>query len=566
MRFITICSFLLLLLSLSVKAQCPPNIGFEKGSYVGWQCYSGTVSQDTRQLNIAVSPTAPTPDRHTIIDKTSTQLDPYGLFPVVCPNGSQHSVKLGNEIPSRKADRITYTYTIPPGSSYTLLFYYAVVLQNPSNHGDLEQPRFTAKVYDVTDSTYVNCPSFNFSQSSSIPGFKLSSTSSAGQTNSSVYYKDWSATTINLVGYAGKTIQLEFTVNDCTRGQHFGYAYLDLDENCGSAITGNTYCLGQSAVTLRAPAGFSNYTWYNGNKSKQLGQGQTLTLSPPPPDLSTYAVKIDPFAGVGCQDTLYTTVHRITTTFKLNVPEKIYGCPGSAVDLTAPEVTAGSSLGTIFSYYNDFNETSFLYRPNEITTPGTYYIKGQNTEGCESIMPIQVVIDTPQIKVNNDNSTTYPNTIDLSRTYTHRAGYTYTYYSDATASKAVENYWSINKSGTYYIKATTGNNCYIIAPVNVTINPPPPYIIKAPNTFTPNGDGRNERFSLNFEGYVTFGNLRIYNREGQLVFSSRTIADYWDGTYAGKELPVGVYYWVFDGYDSYSKAPIKRTDYITLLR
>lgn len=572
MRSIVILLAFLLLFSIVSKAQCPPNIGFEDGTFNGWQCYSGSVAVNTstNKAVLNISPTAPIPDRHTIIPKNSTELDKYGLFPVVCPNGSNNSIKIGNEHSDKKADQVTYTYTIPPGRAYTLVFYYAVVLQNP-NHTDAEQPRFTAKVYDVTDDKPIDCPAFDFIASSALPGFKLSQVPVTNGTSTTaaaaaVYYKDWSATTINLVGYAGKTIRFEFAVNDCTRSGHFGYAYLDLDENCGAAISGNAYCLGQQSVTLHAPAGFSNYTWYNGDLSQQLGQGPILTVSPAPPDLTKYALKIEPFPGLGCIDTLYTTVNQINAGYKLNVLDKIYGCPGSTVDLTAPAVTDGSSPGLTLSYYNDFTESSYLYRPDAVATPGIYYIKGRNAEGCESISSIQVIIDTPSIQVNSTNAATYPNGVNLTKTFSFRNGYTYTYYRDAQATNPLENYLSVTKSGTYYIKATTGNGCSVIAPVNVTIYPPAPYSIKAPNTFTPNGDGVNDRFFLTINGYVAFGNFQIFSRDGQLVFSSKTSAAYWDGTYAGKALPIGVYYWVFEGYDSYTNNKIKQADYITLIR
>ncbi|MFX8914776.1 hypothetical protein ABTM95_19250, partial [Acinetobacter baumannii] len=85
---------------------------------------------------------------------------------------------------------------------------------------------------------YVDCPSFSFVASGNLPGFQLSNI------GSDVYFKPWSPVSIKLVGYAGKTIRLEFTTNDCTKGGHFGYAYLDVNENCTSPIDGNVYCNG----------------------------------------------------------------------------------------------------------------------------------------------------------------------------------------------------------------------------------------------------------------------------------------------------------------------------------
>jgi hypothetical protein len=55
-------------------------------------------------------------------------------------------------------------------------------------------------------------------------------------------------------------------------------------------------------------------------------------------------------------------------------------CSTSTVDLTAPAITAGSTLpgGTVLSYYTDAGATTILPAPNLVSTGGTYYIKAVN--------------------------------------------------------------------------------------------------------------------------------------------------------------------------------------------
>jgi gliding motility-associated-like protein len=64
-----------------------------------------------------------------------------------------------------------------------------------------------------------------------------------------------------------------------------------------------------------------------------------------------------------------------------------------------------------------------------------------------------------------------------------------------------------------------------------------------PNAFTPNGDGRNDKFNA-----VTYGNhkeyeLNIYNRWGERVFIGHSPTESWDGTYAGKQCDAGTYFY-----------------------
>ena len=66
-----------------------------------------------------------------------------------------------------------------------------------------------------------------------------------------------------------------------------------------------------------------------------------------------------------------------------------------------------------------------------------------------------------------------------------------------------------------------------------------------PNTFTPNGDGVNDRFGPLPYNIVSFS-LQIYNRWGELVHST-TSFDGWDGTYKGGFAPVDTYVYTFDG-------------------
>jgi gliding motility-associated-like protein len=67
-----------------------------------------------------------------------------------------------------------------------------------------------------------------------------------------------------------------------------------------------------------------------------------------------------------------------------------------------------------------------------------------------------------------------------------------------------------------------------------------------PNTFSPNSDGKNEKFYLRGSGLNTIKSLRIYNRWGEIVFTATNFeandaSAGWDGMYKGKALPPDVY-------------------------
>jgi len=70
--------------------------------------------------------------------------------------------------------------------------------------------------------------------------------------------------------------------------------------------------------------------------------------------------------------------------------------------------------------------------------------------------------------------------------------------------------------------------------------------------FSPNNDNINETFQiLGLEGLPENNNLIIFNRWGNQVFNTRNYQNDWRGTWNGKDLPDGTYFYVFnDGRDN----------------
>ena len=67
-----------------------------------------------------------------------------------------------------------------------------------------------------------------------------------------------------------------------------------------------------------------------------------------------------------------------------------------------------------------------------------------------------------------------------------------------------------------------------------------------PNVFTPNGDGKNDRFIIPLQGMASY-TLVIYNRWGAKLFESTDPSKGWDGTTEGKPVPDGTYYFIVRG-------------------
>jgi gliding motility-associated-like protein len=64
-----------------------------------------------------------------------------------------------------------------------------------------------------------------------------------------------------------------------------------------------------------------------------------------------------------------------------------------------------------------------------------------------------------------------------------------------------------------------------------------------PNSFTPNGDGKNDVFRP-YGNVIAGMEMKIFNQWGELICESRELTTGWDGTQKGKVQPMGVYTYV----------------------
>jgi len=64
--------------------------------------------------------------------------------------------------------------------------------------------------------------------------------------------------------------------------------------------------------------------------------------------------------------------------------------------------------------------------------------------------------------------------------------------------------------------------------------------VLVPNAFSPDNDGINDKLEIYGRGITNF-EIKIFNKQGQLLFISKDINDFWDGTYNGEVVNTGVY-------------------------
>ena len=113
---------------------------------------------------------------------------------------------------------------------------------------------------------------------------------------------------------------------------------------------------------------------------------------------------------------------------------------------------------------------------------------------------------------------------------------------------------------TYTLNVTAKGGCIASDKVFVQLLK----IAKVPNTFTPNGDGINDKWIIKYLESYPGCSIQIFTRTGQLVYQIKgyTDAKAWDGSLNGKALPFDTYYYIIE--PGSGRKPT--TGYVTLIK
>ena len=363
-----------------------------------------------------------------------------------------------------------------------------------------------------------------------------------------------------------------------------------------------TVCASVGTITLTAPGGYNNYTWSNGSI------GNTTTVSA----TSDILVLCDS----GCHLTL-DSVHahfdpHIVTT---QVTDTFFCAPGTFT-LTAP-----AGYGS-YTWQDGSTNTSFTD-----SFAGVYYVDGSSY--CQDhIDTFHLVSRQLSINIGNDTTVCMNDLLRVPLagndiTYRWQDGSTDSVYSadhtgeysvtvnqhGCTASAQIYvnffyfsqdipdtfvckgtpfNYtmrcnvpeggsvlWNdgvttptrtVSDSGTWWVYVSK-DQCEILDTVRVTTG----YcncFLDMPSGFTPNNDGLNDVCRPIIEpGCPVSGYLfSVYNRWGQLIFSSDRQGIGWDGTFKGQPCDIDTYMYSLTYFSGVNNTPVKSSGSIVLIR
>lgn len=247
------------------------------------------------------------------------------------------------------------------------------------------------------------------------------------------------------------------------------------------------------------------------------------------------------------KDTVVVTVNAAPVP---NAGPDIFICYGQSATLQG-------SGGTVYKW----TPSTFLNNttsPNAISTPDTdiTYVLSilSDANGCAGLVTDSVHIDvTPPLQVLTYPADTIgypgdqfqllavPSDPDATNfVWTPSVG-----LSNAQIANPVVTIGSIGADVLYKVVASTVAGCKGEAFVNVRVYKGPD--IYVPTAFTPNGDGKNDKFTPFPVGMKSYNYFRVFNRWGQVVYQTKKLNDGWDGTIGGQLQPDGIYVWMIEG-------------------
>jgi gliding motility-associated-like protein len=195
----------------------------------------------------------------------------------------------------------------------------------------------------------------------------------------------------------------------------------------------------------------------------------------------------------------------------------------------------------------------------------TYTVSVTDTLGCPKPVQDSVIIIVQKVEANagpRDTLIVVKQPLQLNGTggqvYVWSPG---TGLSDPNIANPVAR---LDNNQEYILKVTTAAGCSSTDTINVKVYKVDPGVY-VPNAFTPNNDGLNDQFHAIAIGMKTIKYFRVYNRWGQLLFSTTQSEKGWDGTYNGKPQDAAVYVWVVEGTD-YLNQKVTQKGTVVLIR
>jgi len=265
------------------------------------------------------------------------------------------------------------------------------------------------------------------------------------------------------------------------------------------------------SILLDAGKNFVSYLWNTGATSSSI----VVTIA------GAYSLSAKDVYGCTTIDTFAVAAYPIPTA---NFGNVAYLCRDSSVLLDGGK-----------GYASYLWEDGSVAQTTSTNNPGLFWVRLTDTHGCQGIDSVNVMrVERPSdFLANSITKCSYQDAV-----LTPVRDFVTYAWSNGSFTESIK----VLDPGLYWLKVRDDHGCTGMDSITVIDYYCPEYFYM-PSAFTPNHDGLNDLFKPKFAGSVSGYHLSIYNRWGQLMFSTKETTAGWDGTLNGYQEPTGVYIW-----------------------
>ena len=289
-------------------------------------------------------------------------------------------------------------------------------------------------------------------------------------------------------------------------------------------------------LDVLATGGAEGYTYQWSNSLNQL-LGTISSQVVTPSSTTTYTIIVTDQCGNEIVDSVLYTI--TSPPLILTMSPNVEICPGDSVQIS---VSATGGYGQYYYLWPATGETTaqIWVKPSSSASYNVIVSDECQTFTVSGNTIVSVVHPTANFFISshtlfNDLAITFQNLSLNATTYQW-------YFGDGNSSTVVHPNNTYDNPGTYYITliAIDDKGCKdtIIKPIGIQEE----YYIYVPNTFTPDGLRFNSTFRASTIGIKTL-QVRIFNRWGEVVFSSDELDFEWDGKYQNIPVQDGTFSW-----------------------
>ncbi len=325
----------------------------------------------------------------------------------------------------------------------------------------------------------------------------------------------------------------------------------------------------------------NQFTWISGSLTgNSVGNYGQLGVPAPTnnPEGSNGAVSFTDLQGNFWMFGGWTQLGRNSALWRYQIDSTCPG-PGTPAPLIAyveSDMDTGCIPNTVYVETDDFNSLTYHWDFGDQTTIGdtsnqsaasyTYTNAGTYTvslviqgtarcaSGIDTAYKTIVMIQGASVDLGNDTTICGPIYLRLDAGYPD--------YNHDWNTGSYQQSILVSSAGSYDVVLTNSYGCFAFD--TIVIRQATTEDITPPNVFTPNQDGINDLYELEYSSADSYA-IQIYDRWGKLVFASDDATQKWDGNFEGKPCSDGVYYWIISFTNCEDEKQIKH-GFVQLIR